>query len=339
MAKIKCPNCGTKYTGNFCPSCASPAPEQPPKKKKKWLLPVLIGLAIVLVVACTAGGGSETRQPSDVDGDDSVSGTIASGTAGTSGATASEEVTIAEAELYNKNGIVVTATGLDNGLFGPEVTINVVNDSQQNILVSARDVSVNGYMMSTASLYCTVAAGKKANDELLIFTSELEEAGIETIADVELYLRISDSDSYTEIDTSELLSVHTSAYGTFTQPVDDSGDLVYDKNGVRVVCKGLQQDLIWDGTVVFYVENNSSQPVILQAENVSVNGYMVDVGLWSELRAGTRIVDGMYILDLDGIDLDGIDGVEEIEFTLRLSDGDSWGEIDTTDAITLTFGE
>ena len=73
MAKIKCPNCGAKYSGNFCPTCSTPAPEQPQKKKKKWVLPVVIALVIVLVVSCVGGGGDATKQPSNVQGDPGTS--------------------------------------------------------------------------------------------------------------------------------------------------------------------------------------------------------------------------------------------------------------------------
>ncbi len=136
---------------------------------------------------------------------------------------------------------------------------------------------------------------------------------------------------------SELLALHTSASGSYTQPVDDSGNLIYDANNIRVVCKGLKQDVIWDGSIVFYMENNSTQPVTVYAENVSINGYMVDVSLWADLRAATKIIDGMLILDLEAVDLDNIDGVEEIEFTLRIINSDNWNEIATTDVIKLEF--
>jgi len=343
MAKIKCPNCGAKYSGNFCPTCSTPAPEQPQKKKKKWVLPVVIALVIIIVVACAGGGGDETKQPSNVQGDPGTNSTVGNNTGnesqnnGDSGFNASVDVTLAETEVYNKDGIVITATKIEDDLFGPTVTFSITNDSSKNIVVTTRSLSVNGYMMEASALYSDVAAGKKAKESMILMASELEQAGIDTVADIEFYINISDSETYMDIESSDLIKLSTSASGSFEQAVNDSGDVVYDSNGVRVVCQGLKQDLIWDGTVVFFMENNGTQPVTVYAENVSVNGYMVDVSLYSDLRPATRSVSGMYILDLTDLEIESIDGIESIEFTLRIVNADNWNEIDTTDPIVLEF--
>lgn len=343
MAKIKCPNCGAKYSGNFCPTCSTPAPEQPQKKKKKWVFPVVIALVIIIVVACAGGGGDETKQPSNVQGDPGTNSTVGNNTGnesqnnGDSGFNASVDVTLAETEVYNKDGIVITATKIEDDLFGPTVTFSITNDSSKNIVVTTRSLSVNGYMMEASALYSDVAAGKKAKESMILMASELEQAGIDTVADIEFYINISDSETYMDIESSDLIKLSTSASGSFEQAVNDSGDVVYDSNGVRVVCQGLKQDLIWDGTVVFFMENNGTQPVTVYAENVSVNGYMVDVSLYSDLRPATRSVSGMYILDLTDLEIESIDGIESIEFTLRIVNADNWNEIDTTAPIILEF--
>lgn len=179
-------------------------------------------------------------------------------------------------------------------MFGPEIAVTVENNSTQNIVVSTRSLSVNDFMLTTSGLYSDVAAGKKDNAQINLMSSELRESGISTIGEIAFYLNISNSDTYNTIDTTGLITIQTSAAGTFTQEVDDSGDEVFSGNNLRVVCKGLKKDSIWDGTVVFYLENNSGKAVSIYAENVSVNGYMVDVGMYSDLRPSTRMVDGMY---------------------------------------------
>lgn len=343
MAKIKCPNCGAKYSGNFCPTCSTPAPEQPQKKKKKWVLPVVIALVIIIVVACAGGGGDETKQPSNVQGDPGTNSTTANNTGNenqnndSNGSNPSVDVTLAETEVYSKDGIVITATKIEDDLFGPTVTFSITNDSSKNIVVTTRSLSVNGYMMEASALYSDVTAGKKAKESMILMASELEQAGIDTVADIEFYINISDSETYMDIESSDLIKLSTSASGSFEQAVNDSGDVVYDSNGVRVVCQGLKQDLIWDGTVVFFMENNGTQPVTVYAENVSVNGYMVDVSLYSDLRPATRSISGMYILDLTDLGIESIDGIESIEFTLRIVNADNWNEIDTTAPIILEF--
>ena len=221
-------------------------------------------------------------------------------------------------------------------MFGPEISVTVENNSTQNIVVSTRSLSVNDFMLSTSGLYSDVAAEKKDNAEINLMSSELRESGISTIGEIAFDLNISSSDTYNTIDTTDLITIHTSASGTFTQEVDDSGDEVYSANNLRVVCKGLKKDSIWDGTVVFYLENNSGKAVSIYAENVSVNGYMVDVGMYSDLRPNTRMVDGMYLLNTE---LDSIDDIHDIEFNLRMFDSDTYQDIATSDVIRLEFNK
>ena len=227
MAKIKCENCGAKYNGNFCPICSTPAPEQPQKKKKKWVLPVVIVVVLILLVSCVAGGGEDVKQPTNTTNGSNSSQAASSkdSSTKTEKAPAAQTVSISEQELYNKNGIVVTAKKMQDGIFGPEISVSVENNSTQNIVVSSRSLSVNDFMLSTSGLYSDVAAGKKDNAEINLMSSELRESGISTIGEVAFYLNISSSDTYNTIDTTDLITIQTSAAGTFTQPRTEPSSL------------------------------------------------------------------------------------------------------------------
>lgn len=298
-------------------------------KRRKILPAFLLALVMVLSTACSS---SEKTQPSDgsssVAEDDGESSSVEQILGG--------EITIAETVLYEAEGVTITATGYEESWSGPQIKIVVENDTKQNLLVTVQSLSVNGYMMPTASLYAQVAAGKKTNDAISLLSSELEQAGIDTIANLQFYLKIADSDSYDTLISSDLITLDTSAAG-YQQPVDDSGEVLYEENGIRIISRGLQQSPIWDGTFVFLMENNSGEPITISAENVSVNGFMEDVSLWSDLRDGTRLIDGMYLLDLSDQGLESIEDVESIELNFRIIHSDTWEEIVTTDAISLSF--
>ena len=301
-------------------------------KMSRILLALLLVFVMVFATAC--GGDGEIKQPANVNGDSSGE-TNGTGTNNDSGSS-DEEVTIAETVLYEADGIKVTAKSLADGLFGTEVKLLIENDSSKNILITSGSVSANGYMMPTAALYAEVAAGKKANESLTLMSSELDQCGIETLAEMQFYLQIQDPETWETIKTTDLITLATSATG-YTQPVDDSGDVLYNENGYKVVCKGLKQDIIWDGTVVFYMENNSNKAVSIYAENVSVNGFMQEVGLWSDLRPSTKMIDGMSMIDLSDLEITNIDEIKTIEFNLRIVDAETWEDIVTTDAMTLNF--
>ena len=301
-------------------------------KMSRILLALLLVFVMVFATAC--GGDGEIKQPANVNGDSSGE-TNGTGTNNDSGSS-DEEVTIAETVLYEADGIKVTAKSSADGLVGTEVKLLIENDSSKNILITSSSVSANGYMMPTAALYAEVAAGKKANESLTLMSSELDQCGIETLAEMQFYLQIQDPETWETIKTTDLITLATSATG-YTQPVDDSGDVLYNENGYKVVCKGLKQDIIWDGTVVFYMENNSSKAVSIYAENVSVNGFMQEVGLWSDLRPSTKMIDGMSMIDLSDLEITNIDEIKTIEFNLRIVDAETWEDIVTTDAMTLNF--
>lgn len=298
-------------------------------KRRKILPAFLLALVMILSTACSS---SEKTQPSDgsssVEEDDGESSSVEQIPDG--------EITIAETVLYEAEGVTITATGYEESWSGPQIKIVVENDTKQNLLVTVQSLSVNGYMMPTASLYAQVAAGKKTNDAISLLSSELEQAGIDTIANLQFYLKIADSDSYDTLISSDLITLDTSAAG-YQQPVDDSGEVLYEENGIRIISRGLQQSPIWDGTFVFLMENNSGEPITISAENVSVNGVMEDVSLWSDLRDGTRLIDGMYLLDLSDLKLESIEDVENIELNFRIIHSDTWDEIVTTDVISLSF--
>lgn len=305
-------------------------------KKSKMLIALLLAMVMILATACSSS--DEVKQPANVNGDSSVNSNEepAGNDSNNEQENDTVEITVAETVLYEADGVKVTATGYEDGWMGPEIKILVENDSSKNVLVTSASVSANGYMMPTASLYAEVAAGKKANETLSIMSSELDQSGIEMLAELQFYLQIQDPETWETITTSDLLTLTTSA-APYEQPVDDSGDVLYDSDGIRIICKGLKQDIIWDGTVVFYMENNSGKEISIYAENVSVNGFMQDVGLWSDLRPSTKIIDGMSMIDLSDLEIENIDQIENIEFNLRIVDANTWEDIVTTDVLTLNF--
>lgn len=305
-------------------------------KKSKMLFALLLAMVMILATACSSS--DEVKQPANVNGDSSVNSNEepAGNNSNNEQENDTVEITVAETVLYEADGVKVTATGYEDGWMGPEIKILVENDSSKNVLVTSASVSANGYMMPSAALYAEVAAGKKANETLTIMSSELDQSGIEMLAELQFYLQIQDPETWETIKTSDLLTLTTSA-APYEQPVDDSGDVLYDSDGIRIICKGLKQDIIWDGTVVFYIENNSGKEISIYAENVSVNGFMQDVGLWSDLRPGTKIIDGMSMIDLSDLEIENIDQIENIEFNLRIVDANTWEDIVTTDVLTLNF--
>lgn len=106
-------------------------------------------------------------------------------------------------ELYNQNGIRVVGKTVDeNSFWGTAILLYIENTSGKNVGVSVDEMSINGFMMSPF-FSTTVYDGKKAIDDITIFSNDLEENGIESIKEVELKFHIYNADTYDTIADSD----------------------------------------------------------------------------------------------------------------------------------------
>jgi hypothetical protein len=106
-------------------------------------------------------------------------------------------------ELYNEGGIRIVGKTVDeNSFWGTAILLYVENTSGKNVGISVDDMSINGFMISPY-FSTTVYDGKKAIDEITIFSSDLDKNGIESIEEVELKFHIYDADSYMTITDSD----------------------------------------------------------------------------------------------------------------------------------------
>lgn len=103
--------------------------------------------------------------------------------------------------LFEQDGISVYYSGLDESdwLSDYNLKFQIVNNSENNVVVSTDNCSVNDFSMSLASFYSEVASGKKTNDTLCIYSSELEENGIDKPEKLEFSLKCLNSDTYDTI--------------------------------------------------------------------------------------------------------------------------------------------
>ena len=109
-------------------------------------------------------------------------------------------------ELYNANGVRIVGKTVDEDSFwGTAILLYSENTSGKNVGISVEEMSINGFMMNPL-FATTVYDGKMSLDEITIFSSELEENGIEEIEEVELKFHIYDNDSYSTIADSEVIT-------------------------------------------------------------------------------------------------------------------------------------
>lgn len=343
MALYICTKCGKKVPWEYevCPYCKTPrpAPEPPkpaaPKKKKHPILKTICALFVIMIIVGAVGtilGGNEQKNTS-VDSEQNTSEEKNNSENQTP--TKASEETVAEQVLVDEDGILIKATGFEKkGIFGPELKLLIENGTEKDFTVQVRAVSVNGYMVET--LFSEdVAAGKKSNSKISFSTNDLKSCGIDKIADMEFSFHIFSLENMETYLDTELIKVETSLADSYIYTFDDSGDEIYNGNGVRIVSKGFSdKDSIFGPSLVVFIENKNDESITVQVRDVSINGYMVDTIFSSEVSAGKHAVDGITAMN-SSMDENNIEKIEEIEFSFHIFSTDDWNTIEDTAPIVV----
>lgn len=244
------------------------------------------------------------------------------------------DVTLENQVIYDKEGVRITVTGMEEDAWtGTKIWMMLENNTDRNLLLTGDVFVVNGITVQ-AYLYAEVAAGMKANDSLELFTDVLDMAGIEKIATVQGYdTRLVDSDSLDTV-AKIPLSLETSVAETHTQEIDDSGEEVFSKDGVTVIARVISEEF-YGQAVHLLVKNETGKDIIVEAENISVNGFTVDAWLYD-----TVCKDTVRFSELDlfasGLQDNGIETVENVTFTLRFLDDTTYETLMKSDVLTIS---
>ncbi len=245
---------------------------------------------------------------------------------------------VEEQTVLDQDGVRITVKELDmsDPIWGPELKLLIENDSAENITVQARNVSING-IVADCILSSDVAAGKKANDGISFMTDGLAIAGIEVIQSIELSFHIVNADSWDTILDSEQIVITTNADPDYVQPVNDSGYVALEQDGIKVVIQQLVTDnSLWGADLRVYVENHSQRNVTIQVRDVSVNGFMLDPIFSCDVPAGKSAYDSISFMQ-DELDENDITAITSVELVLHVVDLDSWDTILDSDMIQIPF--
>lgn len=257
-----------------------------------------------------------------------------------------DEVTIEKTELFNENGVTVTANKLkydDDEHYGKYVlSYTIKNDSDKTVNVSTALFSINGIMYDSGYIYGSVDAGKKLNDSCNIYFSDLETLDIGTIANIDIKVKVYDDDSYDDIGESKTVSVKTSADGTFNQKYDDSGVVIYDANDVKIICKKVVEDKYYDaGVIKFYIENNSDKDISIYSSynKTYINDTAADLSFYPNVAAGCKMYyDAAIYTSAEDLDIKDYNDIKTLDMEISLSDMDTYDDIDAEE-ITVEFGD
>ena len=305
-------------------------------RKKTKNLAVIIGISLIVSMLSGCSVSNSAMQDKEIavveNGSSDTNTDVLEETENTS----VSEVSIEEQILYDGNDIKITATGMEDSIWGTELKLLIENNSSKTITVQARNCNVNGYMVTTM-MSADVASGKKANDSLTFETSGLKESGIEQIATMEFYFHIFDTETWDTIVDTDVITVSTSIAEGYVQNYDDSGEVLVETDGVKIIGKGLSaSDSFWGPGVILYIENNSDKNITVQVRDVSINGFMVTSSMSEDVVAGKKAISAVQFFSTD-LEDNGIDDITSVELYFHVFEAETWDTIVDTDVITIQF--
>lgn len=119
----------------------------------------------------------------------------------------------------------------------------------------------------------------------------------------------------------------------FPTKVTINETVLVDESGVKITAKSLNAGLL--GTEIkLLVENNSGQNLTVQCRNASVNGYMVDTIMSTDVVNGKKANDSLILMN-SSLKLCNIDTIADIELSFHIFTSDNWETYLDTDQIQL----
>ncbi len=240
------------------------------------------------------------------------------------GTTENKEITFEEISVVDNDECVIKITGIDaDNLWGYTLSAYLENKSaEKTYMFSVESASVNG--VQTNPLFAsTVAAGKKANENISFSDSSLEENGITDFTDIELTFRVYDSENWTA-DNVARETVHIYPYGEnkaemYVRETKDSDNVIIDNEYVKVIVTGYDEDNMWGYTANLFLINKTDKTVMFSVKEASVNGYMADPLYATSVIAGKCAFSSMSWSD-SALEENNITEIEEIELLFRAYD-------------------
>ncbi len=235
----------------------------------------------------------------------------------------------------NKDVTVIITDFEDDDIWGYTANLFLINKTDKNLMFSVNDSSINGCM--TDPFWATsVNSGKCKFSSMSWSDTTLEENGITDYTDIEITLRVYDSDDLFADDIVQE-TVHIYPYGEdkavqFVRPSKESDIVLVDNKDVTVIITGFENDDIWGYTANLFLINKTDKNLMFSVNDASINGYMADPFFATSVNSGKCKFSSMSWSDTT-LEENGITDVQEIEFKLRVYIDDDWFADDLVDEI------
>ena len=227
--------------------------------------------------------------------------------------------------LYQGDGICVRTDWKYHESFGDGLSLWLENFTEGDITVTAREITINGYLMEEASLFCMAGPDQTGWGGLRLEGRALEQAGIGDIRQISFCLELYDSDTYETIDITPQLVL--SSDPDYAPRANDLGGMVLlEQDGLRVTYLGYAPDpdraeVFAHGNFLFHLENDSQV-----CRQVMLSEADPDFSFWVELPPHTYAVAECYLYGLAEQGIETLEQVPQLTFRLEYWNRDDANE-------------
>ncbi len=111
-----------------------------------------------------------------------------------------------------------------------------------------------------------------------------------------------------------------------------------DQNGIVITAKEYVTDSIWGDGIKLLIENNTDKTITVGCTALIVNNYMISDLFASEVAAGKKANEVMYLLS-DELEAAGIDNVGQVEIYFHVFESSTLDNIFDSDCVTIKTSE
>lgn len=137
--------------------------------------------------------------------------------------------------------------------------------------------------------------------------------------------------------TLGLVDNESKADGTKADVTIEEQKLV-DQNGIVITAKEYVTDSIWGDEIKLLIENNTDKTITVGCTALIVNNYMISDLFASEVAAGKKANEVMYLLS-DELEAAGIDNVGQVEIYFHVFESSTLDNIFDSDCVTIKTSE
>lgn len=134
------------------------------------------------------------------------------------------------------------------------------------------------------------------------------------------------ADITTTTEQTTTTTVTTTKETTTTTAKETKEQVLIDSNGIKITFKGMDySDGIFGPEVKLLIENNTDKNYTVQARNFSVNGFMIETSMSTDVNAGKKANDTIIIENwsLEDNSISATD-MQTLEFNFSIFNSDDW---------------